>query len=42
MKRFILISVHYKKNHLVKKKTVNYWGLWLPASYSKYTVCYCF
>jgi len=24
------------------KKTVNYWQLWLPASYRNCTVCYCF
>jgi len=39
----ILISFAYTlKNNLVKKKTVNYWQLWLPASYCKNTVCYCF
>jgi len=30
-----------KKNDPVKK-TVNYWQLWLSASYCKNTVCYCF
>jgi len=35
-----LRASHCKK--LSCKKTVNYWQLWLPASYCNNTVCYCF
>jgi len=34
--------IYTAKNNPVKKKMVNYWQLWLPASYRKNTVCYCF